>query len=102
MIRCVVRAPALASSRHEHVAGPLNRIFCGNGPLTQCRAALESSLGAAVAERPQQVYPADGVCQAGDQMCSDSVPGHRAITQPLIGWVNRPTFQQADEIQGHG
>ena len=35
-------------------------------------------------------------------MCSDSVPGHRAITQPLIGWVNRPTFQQADEIQGHG
>ncbi|MGZ4311365.1 MAG: hypothetical protein ACXVR1_04595 [Solirubrobacteraceae bacterium] len=24
------------------------------------------------------------------------------ITQPLIPWVNRPTFQQADEIQGHG
>jgi hypothetical protein len=24
-----------------------------------------------------------------------------AITQPLIEWVNRPTFQQADEIQGH-
>ena len=22
--------------------------------------------------------------------------------QPLIEWVNRPTFQQADEIQGHG
>ncbi len=25
-----------------------------------------------------------------------------AITQPLIEWVNRPTFQQADEILGHG
>ncbi len=89
---------------HEHVAGPLNRIFCGNGSLTQCRAALESSLGAAVAESPRQVYPADGVCQAGDQMCSDSIQFRAtgAITQPLIGWVNRPTFQQAVEIQGHG
>ena len=25
-----------------------------------------------------------------------------AITQPLIESVNRPTFQQADEILGHG
>jgi hypothetical protein len=24
-----------------------------------------------------------------------------AITQPLIEWINRPTFQQSDEIQGH-
>jgi Penicillin amidase len=36
----------------------------------------------------------------------DDVPGHGrpigVITQPLIEWVNRPTFQQADEIQGHG
>ncbi len=24
-----------------------------------------------------------------------------AITQPLIPWVNRPTFQQAVEIHGH-
>jgi hypothetical protein len=24
-----------------------------------------------------------------------------AITQPLIEWVNRPTFQQADQIIGH-
>jgi hypothetical protein len=25
-----------------------------------------------------------------------------AITQPLVEWVNRSTFQQAGEIQGHG
>jgi hypothetical protein len=57
-----------------------------------------------VAESPQQVYPADGICQAGDQMCSDSIQLRAigAITQPLIEWVNRPTFQQADEIQGRG
>jgi acyl-homoserine lactone acylase PvdQ len=89
---------------HQHVAGPLNRIFCGAGSLAACRTALESSLSQAVAETPAQVYPADGVCAAGDQMCSDSVQFRAigGITQPLIEWVNRPTFQQADEIQGHG
>jgi acyl-homoserine lactone acylase PvdQ len=86
---------------HQHVAGPLNRIFCGSGSLTRCRAALDSSLSAAVAETPQQVYPADGVCAAGDQMCSDSIQFRAigGITQPLIEWVNRPTFQQADSVQ---
>jgi acyl-homoserine lactone acylase PvdQ len=88
----------------EKVRGPLNRVFCGNGSLTACRAALESSLAAAVAESPDQVYPADGVCAAGNQMCSDSIQFRAigAITQPLIEWVNRPTFQQADSIMGHG
>ena len=89
---------------HRHVSGPLNRVFCGAGSLARCRGALESSLSAAVAETPQQVYPADGVCSAGDQMCSDSIQFRAigGISQPLIEWVNRPTFQQADEIQGHG
>jgi acyl-homoserine lactone acylase PvdQ len=89
---------------HQKVRGPLNRVYCGNGSLARCRSALESSLAAAAAESPQQVYPADGVCAAGDQMCSDSIQFRAigAITQPLLEWVNRPTFQQADEIQGHG
>ena len=94
----------LRAALGEHVAGPLNRVYCGDGSLAACRAALESSLSQAVAETPEQVYPADGVCAAGDQMCSDSIQFRAigAITQPLIEWVNRPTFQQADEIQGHG
>jgi hypothetical protein len=89
---------------HRKVAGPLNRIYCGTGSLARCRAALQSSLAAAVAETPERVYPAGGVCQAGDQMCSDSIQFRAigAITEPLIEWVNRPTFQQADSIQGHG
>jgi acyl-homoserine lactone acylase PvdQ len=88
----------------QKVRGPLNRVYCGSGSLARCRAALQSSLGAAVAETPAQVYPADGACAAGDQMCSDSIQFRAigAITQPLLEWVNRPTFQQADEIQGHG
>ena len=70
----------------------------------RCRAALESSLAAAVAETPNQVYPAAGPCHAGDQECHDAIQFRAigAITQPLIEWVNRPTFQQADEIQGRG
>ncbi len=94
----------LRAALGQHVTGPLNRVYCGNGSLTSCRAALESSLSQAVAQTPQHVYPADGVCAAGDQMCSDSIQFRAigAIRQPLIEWVNRPTFQQADEIQGHG
>jgi hypothetical protein len=37
-------------------------------------------------------------------MCSDSIQFRPigVISQPLIEWINRPTFQQADEIAGHG
>jgi acyl-homoserine lactone acylase PvdQ len=94
----------LRSVLHARVKGPLNRPYCGAGSLARCRSALETSLSQAIAESPAQVYPADGVCAAGDQMCSDSIQFRAigGITQPLIEWVNRPTFQQADEIQGHG
>ncbi|MGI8414041.1 MAG: hypothetical protein ACR2LV_10290 [Solirubrobacteraceae bacterium] len=89
---------------HRHVAGALNRVYCGGGSLAGCAAALEGSLRQAIVQTPAQVYPADGTCTAGDQMCSDSIQFRSigAISQPLIEWVNRPTFQQAVEIQGHG
>ena len=63
---------------------------------------MESSLLQAAGESPQQVYPADSVCSAGDQMCSDSIQFRAigAITQPPLEWVNRPTFQQADDLTG--
>jgi acyl-homoserine lactone acylase PvdQ len=94
----------LRSTLAMHVRGRLNRVYCGKGSLKRCRAALKSSLLAAAARTSAQVYPADGVCAAGNQMCSDSIQ-FRAIgvvKQPLIEWVNRPTFQQADQILGHG
>jgi acyl-homoserine lactone acylase PvdQ len=92
----------LRAALHQRVAGALNRVYCGNGSLARCRAALDASLLQAAGESPQQVYPADKVCQAGDQMCSDSIQFRAlgAITQPLIEWVNRPTFQQADDLTG--
>jgi len=85
------------------VAQPAHQVYCGGGNLAACRAQLEQSLAQAAAESPAQVYPADGLCAAGDQSCFDAISFRPlgAITQPLIPWVNRPTFQQADEIQGH-
>lgn len=42
------------------------------------------------------VYPGDASCGAGDQWCADSIAqsGLGGITQPLIAWQNRPTYQQ--------
>jgi acyl-homoserine lactone acylase PvdQ len=90
----------LRSALGEHVAGPLNRIYCGNGSLRRCRAALESSLLQAATETSAQVYPAADGCAAGDQMCWDAIhyAAIGAITQPPQEWVNRPTFQQAVQI----
>jgi hypothetical protein len=94
----------LRAALGQHMPGALSRVYCGHGQLAACRAALLDSLRQALGETPQQVYPADGVCQAGDQACSDSIRFRPlgAVTQPLIPWQNRPTFQQAIEIQGHG
>ena len=52
-----------------------------------------------------EVYGGDEVCEkAGkpaDQWCFDAVRQRPTggASQPLIHWINRPTFQQANEIQ---
>lgn len=94
----------LRAALHQRVAGPLNRVYCGKGSVAACRAALVSSLRQAIAQPAAQIYPADGVCSAGDQECSDSIQFRAigAVTQPLMPWVNRPTFQQVVELLAHG
>jgi hypothetical protein len=81
-----------------------SRAFCGRGNRSRCRNALIASLRAAIAQPAEKVYPADEKCKtAGDQYCRDEV-SFRAlggVTQPLIHWINRPTYQQVLEIQGH-
>jgi len=91
----------LRAALGDRVAGPLNRIYCGNGSLARCRAALRASLLNAASQSPQQVYPAGGGCSAGDQMCFDAIhyTSIGAFSQPNQDWVNRPTFQQAVEVQ---
>jgi acyl-homoserine lactone acylase PvdQ len=77
--------------------------YCGNGRRAACRAALLSSLRAALAVAADKVYPGDAACPAGDQWCWDAVRFRPlgVATQPLIPWINRPTYQQVVEVQSH-
>jgi hypothetical protein len=86
------------------VRGRYAREFCGRGRLKRCRRALRRSLRAALAVPRSELYGGDEVCRQagrdGDQWCYDAVR-MRAVggaTQPLIHWINRPTYQQANEI----
>ncbi|MEA2439598.1 MAG: hypothetical protein QOH76_1022 [Thermoleophilaceae bacterium] len=90
----------------RRVRGAYSRVYCGRGSLPRCRAALRSSLRAALRADPAKLYE-DAVCAkaglSGDQTCFDSLYFRPlgAITQPLIPWQNRPTFQQVVEVEGH-
>jgi hypothetical protein len=81
------------------VRGWPRRALCG-GRAT-CARRIEASLREAAAVPPSELYGDDPVC--GDDArpeCFDAI-WHRplgGITQPLIGWQNRPTFQQVVEI----
>jgi hypothetical protein len=90
----------------QKVRGRYSRVYCGT--RAKCRARLTASLKAALGQAdPAKLYGGDPVCvdagRDGDQKCFDAVRMRPlgAITQPLIDWINRPTFQQAVEIQGH-
>jgi acyl-homoserine lactone acylase PvdQ len=90
-----------------HPRGALKLKYCGRGNLVACRTELEASLSQAVAESRTQVYPGykegSTTCAAGDQWCWDAIVFRPfgAISQPFMQWVNRPTFQQAVEVQSH-
>jgi hypothetical protein len=86
--------------------GPYAVAFCGKGRRAACRQALATSLRAALDVPASALYGGDEQCanagRDGDQACFDSI-AFRAlggITQPLIPWQNRPTYQQAVEVQG--
>jgi acyl-homoserine lactone acylase PvdQ len=86
--------------------GTWSRTYCGRGSLARCRAALGASLIEALGADPAKQYGGDPVCRAagrdGDQACFDSIFFRPigGVTQPLIPWQNRPTFQQVAEVGG--
>ncbi|HWE91043.1 MAG TPA: penicillin acylase family protein, partial [Pseudonocardiaceae bacterium] len=84
----------LRSTLGQPVSGALAVPYCGG--LANCRQALLTSLGQAVALPASTVYPADSYCSAGDQWCADSIVQRPmgGVTDPQIGWQNRPTYQQ--------
>jgi acyl-homoserine lactone acylase PvdQ len=80
--------------------------YCGGGRLTRCRAVLLDALGRALDDSPAALYADDDCAQAGrqgDQACFDAIEFRAtgAVTQPMIGWQNRPTYQQAVAVEGH-
>jgi Penicillin amidase len=81
------------------VRGRYSRVYCGKGSLGRCRAALLASLESVLDVDP---YGENAGCGVGDaQMCFDAI-SFRATggtTQPDIAWQNRPTFQQAVQVQ---
>jgi acyl-homoserine lactone acylase PvdQ len=89
----------------QSVEGTHSRRYCGGdqnteGTLASCRDALVDSLRDAAAIPASELYQ-DG-CN-GDQMCFDEV---RFRTVGVVGvdpihWINRPTWQQVVEVQGH-
>lgn len=102
--------------RVKGVRGRYSRVYCGHGRLKACRTMLAATLSQAVDTSATQLYGADHVCdkqpaigpadpmrKSHDQMCWDAIwqQAASAIESPLIPWQNRPTFQQAVEVQGH-
>jgi acyl-homoserine lactone acylase PvdQ len=92
----------------KKVRGRYSRVYCGGGRPSRCRASLAASLKIAIRDdSAAKLYGGDAVCKKagrdGDQKCFDSVMMRPlgAVTQPLIDWINRPTFQQAVEIPSH-
>jgi hypothetical protein len=98
------------------VTDPFSRGYCGNGTLAACRNALLHSLDDAIDEATNhraQLYPdasgcftqgANGTPGGGDnQMCHDAIRFTTvgAVTVDPMEWINRPTWQQAVEVQGH-
>jgi acyl-homoserine lactone acylase PvdQ len=90
------------------VRAPLSRVYCGKGSLTRCRGMLRSTLvqaAGAVRQRygVAQVEDIKVPATCGSPRTCDQIEFRTAgaIATPPIPWQNRPTFQQAVEIQGH-
>ncbi len=87
------------------VRGRYGREYCGRGSRRASRRALRRSLRAALGVPRADLYGGDKVCadagKAGDQWCYDALRQRPTggATQPLIHWINRPTYQQTVEIQ---
>ena len=81
------------------------RVLRARQPQRAAAPRCIASLRAAIARSPATGLSGrrQGCKTAGDQWCCDAVRFRPlgGVTQPLIHWINRPTYQQVLEIQGH-
>ena len=88
------------------VRQPYSKRYCGGGVRSRCRSALRAALAASLDDSVNTLYRDAQCAEAGKpshQACFDSISFRAtgAVTQPMIGWQNRPTYQQVVEVQGH-
>jgi acyl-homoserine lactone acylase PvdQ len=82
------------------VRGRYSRVYCGNGSLSACRAALRASLADALGVSHEDLY-GTGACKSDPQ--ASCFEKNRwtiasAISIPPFAFQNRPTFQQVIEL----
>jgi hypothetical protein len=83
------------------VRGRYSRVYCGNGSLPACRAALLASLADALGVSRADLYGQSGDCRSDAQAsCFDKNRWTvaSAISIPPFAFQNRPTFQQVIEL----
>ena len=90
-----------AKPKRPAVRGRYSRVYCGNGSLAACRAALLSSLSDALDVSHTDLYGQAGDCKSNPQAsCFDQNrwTDASAISIPPFPFQNRPTFQQVIEL----
>jgi acyl-homoserine lactone acylase PvdQ len=92
----------------ERVRAPLSRVFCGGGSRARCREMLLKTLSqsAQLVRRQYGVQDLSRVevpATCGTPRRCDQIEFTTAgaVATPPIPFQNRPTFQQAVEVQGH-
>ncbi len=81
-------------------SSPYSRLYCAGGSLASCRAALQSSLLAALSVTPQELYGHGACAENAQASCNDMnrFTSASAISVPPFPFQNRPTFQQVVEL----
>ena len=99
----------------QPVSDPFSRTYCGGGSLTACRDALRQALADALARAGDARSTTRTTARPASSAWTPAPPARAtsgastpcasarsaAVTVRTIHWINRPTFQQAVEVQGH-
>jgi hypothetical protein len=85
---------------NSSIPGAYSRVYCGGGSLSACRSAMRTSLSAATAVTPQQLYGQGDCSKNAQPSCFDQnrFTSASAISLPPFPFQNRPTFQQVVQV----
>jgi acyl-homoserine lactone acylase PvdQ len=98
----------LRAAAGDKVKAPYSRVYCGDGKLKACGKMLRDTLTQAASVSMDMQYGTSGCTlnngtSASPQMCHDAVNPTDVTISAVneFAWINRPTFQQAVQYQGH-